>query len=387
MATLDGSARLGCSLLPFQDQNFQDCASMSNAAYWRRKLSAFLHDSPDKVIDLLDHEGRARSLAQREGFDPSETARKESDHAASAADRLPWPRSRIGEEILCRSEYDATDKSFRHPLGNAALGFEGDFKTALEALDVSHTTKPVAVSEDPRAAFFTVWRFWQNWASAKDERFAFLPADTRLPDHTIWNHLSITSALQGCYGGSQKEWSEAKRRNQPPPIPPDRPAFLLFTLGPVQEFIAPARNTRDLWSASYLLSYLIGAALRQIALDFGPDHILFPNLLNQPILDLLLRNELWNHIKTASGAELWKAFGYYSQGGKHRLLIPSLPNRFLAILPSKMAEHQDWNSPDLKGRTGANRYAPALVDVIRRQLESSGAVRPSSGEQNGTAAE
>ena len=30
------------------------------------------------------------------------------------------------------------------------------------------------VSDDPQAAFLTVWRFWQNWASAKDERFAFL---------------------------------------------------------------------------------------------------------------------------------------------------------------------------------------------------------------------
>ena len=46
--------------------------------------------------------------------------------------------------------------------------------TALQALDVSHTTKPVIVSDDPQAAFLTVWRFWQNWASAKDERFAFL---------------------------------------------------------------------------------------------------------------------------------------------------------------------------------------------------------------------
>ena len=133
---------------------------MSNDTYWRRKLSAFLHDSPDKVIDLLDHEGRAKSLAQTEGFDKSETARKESDYAASAADRLPWPRSRISEEILCRSDFDATDNAFRHPLGKAAISFEEDFKTALYALTVSHITKPVIVSEDPRAAFLTVWRFW-----------------------------------------------------------------------------------------------------------------------------------------------------------------------------------------------------------------------------------
>ena len=77
--------------------------STPNPEYWRRKLSAFLHDSPDKVISLLDHEDRALSLAQAEGFDPSETARRESDHAASAADRLPWPKSKFGTEVLCRS--------------------------------------------------------------------------------------------------------------------------------------------------------------------------------------------------------------------------------------------------------------------------------------------
>ncbi len=28
--------------------------------------------------------------------------------------------------------------------------------------------------------------------------------------------------------------------------------------------------------------------LRRIALDFGPDHVIFPNLCDQPIMDLLL---------------------------------------------------------------------------------------------------
>jgi hypothetical protein len=65
--------------------------SSPNDTYWCRKLSAYLHDSPDKVIALADHEDRARSLAQAEGFEPHEGVRKDSDHAASAADRLPWP--------------------------------------------------------------------------------------------------------------------------------------------------------------------------------------------------------------------------------------------------------------------------------------------------------
>lgn len=331
--------------------------STQNELYWRRKLSAYLHDSPDKVIELSGHAKRARSLAQREGFQAEENARKTSDHAASAADRLPWPKS-----AFCRSGFDATDRAIQHPLGQGQFDFPEGFKSAGQGLDVAHKTKPAIADDDPRAAFITLWRFWENWASSADSRFAFLPAETRLPDHTIWNHLAVTSALQGCYGGSQKEWQETKEKRLAPP-PPDKPAFLLFSIGPVQDFIAAARSTRDLWSGSYLLSYLVGTALKHIALDFGPDHVLFPNLLNQPILDLLLKSDLWDHVTAANGENLWQAFGYYDAEGKSRLLTPGLPNRFLTILPSEMAEHPQW-----KAKGGAVGYANHLEEKVHGML-------------------
>ncbi len=40
--------------------------------------------------------------------------------------------------------------------------------------------------------------------------------------------------------------------------------MLLFTIGPVQPFIAQARKTRDLWLGSFLLSTLMGAALSDL---------------------------------------------------------------------------------------------------------------------------
>ncbi len=338
---------------------------ITNPEYWRRKLSAFLHDSPDKVISLVDHEDRARSLAQVEGFAPSELARKATDHAASAADRLPWPVSKLGDQVLCRSEFDAADNAFKHPLGGAAIQFDSDFKTALQALEVAHVTRPRLVHEDdPRASFIAVWRFWQNWASSRDQRFAFLPAETRLPDHTIWNHLSVTSAMQGCYGGSQQQAGSSGQADSSV----DQPAFLLFSIGPVQDFIAAARNTRDLWSGSYLLSYLIGSTLARITMDFGPDHVIFPNLLQQPIHDLLLRKDLWDKHQTTAEGGLWRAFEYYSDDGKNRLLTPSLPNRFLALLPARMVEHPQWQGPDAQGHTGASCYAASLAKSLRSLL-------------------
>ncbi len=49
-------------------------------------------------------------------------------------------------------------------------------------------------------------------------------------------------------------------------------AMLLFSLGPVQSFIAQARKTRDLWLGSYLLSLLMEASMENIA----PSALIFP---------------------------------------------------------------------------------------------------------------
>ncbi|MGV3771286.1 MAG: type III-B CRISPR-associated protein Cas10/Cmr2 [Verrucomicrobiales bacterium] len=331
--------------------------------YWKRKIAAYLHDSPEKVVNILDHEHRARALSRTEEYNPEAKGRKEADWAASAADRLPWPLP-----AYCRSDFNASFHALKHPLGGSSISFDNQFHSSDEALTISHANKPEIGNGDPRSSFISIWKFWQNWASAADERFAFLPAETRLPDHTIWNHLSVTSALQGCFGGSIREWIEATASGNVPPPLLDRPAFLLFSIGPVQDFIAAARNTRDLWSGSYLLSYFAGSALSRIALDFGPDHVVFPTLAGQPIIDLLLKKELWDQVKTAAGDDLWKAFGYDTTSGKERLLTPSLPNRFMALLPSQMSEHGLWRTPDEMGRTGAAKYAAHLELVIRRQL-------------------
>ncbi len=48
--------------------------------------------------------------------------------------------------------------------------------------------------------------------------------------------------------------------------------MLLFSLGPVQSFIAQARKTRDLWLGSYLLSILMEAGMKGIE-----DHLVFPS--------------------------------------------------------------------------------------------------------------
>jgi CRISPR-associated protein Cmr2 len=313
--------------------------------FWQRKLAAFLHDSPDKVLSIVDHEQRARRISGHTL--PEEESRREADWAASAADRLPFPPSSTTKTPL---------SCFKHPLGGSSISLDEKKLPIGVAEEISQKTRPILNEMDARAAFIATWRFWRNWASSAHPDFALLPAETRLPDHTIWNHLAVTSAMQGCLGG--EPW---KRQSDTGLA--DRPCFLLFTIGPVQDFIAQARTTRDLWSGSYLLSYLISHVLKQISLDFGPDHVIFPNLCDVPLIDLMLKDEVWRESSTSDGNDLFTAFNYdKSSDEQQRLLTPALPNRFLAVLPATMAEHQHRGAAFASAET----YAEHLATDLRR---------------------
>ncbi len=93
------------------------------------------------------------------------------------------------------------------------------------------------------------------------------------------------------------------------------PALIKFQIGPVQDFIAAARSTRDLWSGSYLLSLLVAAGIRAI-----PNHqtaLIFPNPKGQPLL---------------KDTAMWQVEDPKS------LLTPNLPNLFVAKIAADQAE-------------------------------------------------
>lgn len=64
------------------------------------------------------------------------------------------------------------------------------------------------------------------------------------------------------------------------------PRYLIkLQIGPVQDFIAQARSTRDLWSGSYLLTWLMASGIKRLATDAGRDALIYPNLAKQPLVD------------------------------------------------------------------------------------------------------
>jgi hypothetical protein len=296
-----------------------------SGAMWKHKLAAFLHDPPSKCLDIRSHGERSAAAFRQAGFTDETVGEylRLADHTGAAADRLPFPRS---QPAGLNCAFDGVRNGFLHPLSGQKLPFHAEFKSQELVFDGEGSVQPVLSEESLaelagdderwRARFFAHWRLWPKHAAERDYRMALLPADTRIPDHSIWTHMGVVSALGGCAVGGEL-----------------KPAFLKFQLGQVQDFIAAARSIRDLWSGSYLLSWLMAAGMKALSAQVGPDAVIFPNLRGQPLFDLHWREELWNKVNISDQKSVWESLGWKNDS----LLTPNLPNVFLAVVPADRA--------------------------------------------------
>lgn len=306
------------------------------SALWQTKLAAWLHDPAEKALVLLrdraGHEGGTvkalrRSLgAQLAGAD--EDAIEQGDWWAAAADRpqfpaaegenlkrAAWAQVRFGSDPVIIQPLSA--ESFRiDDLNDAHVD-------ALKAVSLDHFLDLAALGgNDARLTFLALWRFGPETPAAElDKLWQVLPADTRVPDHSIWNHLDMVSALAGTHAG-------------------DRPALLAMSFGPVQGFIRQARSTSDLWAGSHLLSSLVWEGLKTLAGSLGPDAVVFPQLRGLAAVDAWLLDEA----QAAGQGEAWRERMGKAQPGlldsasdANPLFSAALPNKFLAIVPASRA--------------------------------------------------
>ena len=289
---------------------------MSDSKFWKQKLGAFLHDPPSKALEIPIY-GSSTKTGQTSSYE-RDSFERSADSFAASADRIPFPHFR-SDEFSCT--FDGVNNAFHHPLGDGKCEFEQILSSQELVKECQTLTSPEQLVQElpeierARAEFFAVWRLCPEWLSKMDARYAFLPADPRIPDHSIFLHDALTSAFAGCNG---------------------HPALLRFHLGPIQSFIAAARSTRDLWSGSFLLSWLITTGLTYLTGRIGPDTVIFPNLRKQPLFDLLWKKSLWDKLHFPS--DMCKSVEKSFQHEKQQLLTPNFPNVFLALVPSERAE-------------------------------------------------
>lgn len=305
---------------------------------WQTKLAAWIHDPAEKALVLLrdaaGHEGgtvaRLRealaSLIGNAGARDN-PAIKQGDRWAAAADRPQFPFAE-GENVR-RADWAqvrfAKTPLIVHPLSGDSFPLdklEDAHVEALKAVSLDHFTQLVALGgNDARLAFLALWRFGPDTpAPDLDKLWQVLPADTRVPDHSIWNHLDMVSALAGAFANG-------------------RPALLSMSFGPVQGFISQARSTSDLWAGSHLLSSLVWEGIRTLVAEIGPDALIFPQLRGLAAVDAWLLDEA----EAAGQGEAWrKRFEgsplMESISDANPLFSAALPNKFLAIVPADRAE-------------------------------------------------
>ncbi len=330
-----------------------------NNTLWQTKLAARLHDPAEKALVLLrdraGHEGgTVKDLQAILPLDEADKAAvKRADWWASAADRPQWPKDQWAQVHWTR------DPVLIHPVSGAEINLRSasDGLGDTELPDIKQRSfdhfkaLAEAVDGDSKKTLLAYWRFGPELTEEDDngklgKLWEQLPADTRVPDHSIWEHLDLTSAFAGAFAAD----------------PDGEVALLAMSIGPVQPFIASARSTSDLWAGSHLLSRLAWETMRPLCEALGPDAILFPRLRGVPQVDLWLRGQGLPDALFEKAA--WKKGGTDA----NPLFAAALPNRFVAVVPASQA------------RALAERCGQAARDwlqnlggqVVRRLLQTAG---------------
>lgn len=348
---------------------------MPQTILWQTKLHARLHDPAEKALVLLrdpaGHEGGSAQVLHRllgyqriaaANIDPDNTDAlhgalfkkgiptaiyntvRRADWWAAAADRPQWPLQEItvsttaGQPLTLKiadwAQVRWTKKPVLiHPLTGTEFNL-GDYgglaDTDLDDLKsrsfehFAGLVQPGSKADGEVDWFRTLLAFWRFGQSLREDNdngtlgllWPLLPADTRVPDHSIWDHLDLTSAFAGAFAAD----------------PDGEAALLTVALGPVQSFIEAARSTSDLWAGSHLLARLAWQAMKPVCLALGPDAILFPRLRGVPQVDVWLRDECGLPAALFDECE-WT----HSATDANPLFSAALPNRFVAIVPRSMA--------------------------------------------------
>lgn len=312
--------------------------SKRDANYWDTKLRVYLHDPFTKPLRIPGHEGQAAKLLEALGLGKlDKEVYQAADMLASGMDRAQLPGYNADPSQNGAIDFGQHPR-LTHPTGKAEpLKLElptelakGDFQTidaltdtVAEFLNSKHSIGSKAEQgslsdqfhDDPDG--FAPVRFLyvhlllrrelaRNDIGGLGALWPRLPADTRIPDHSVWQHNGLVSALHSCLNLSKRKQA----------------SLLVYSLTPVQGFLSRARKLRDYWTGSVLLSWLAFCGIRAVIETLGPDHVLYPSLIDQPLVDEYLQQRFRD----------WSGFE------RNKLLkdasIASFPNKFVCLVPA-----------------------------------------------------
>ncbi|MDS3861701.1 type III-B CRISPR-associated protein Cas10/Cmr2 [Thermosynechococcaceae cyanobacterium BACA0444] len=308
--------------------------------FWQAKIWGILHDPVFKALHNNSSGRGGNSFWRRlavmqswvsENWDPEETNRNflkwilQADYLASASDRgaigslqIPVDYDQEGLEITHLLSGDKLQLRLKTDVHQRILSSR---KESLQFFENSLLNPEIATEQDIQKVFWWLWRclpIEAQRAFGDDEKLLLMPAETRLPDSSIWSHVSTTSALAGALAGYDLEAENVPKWQQKTA---SRPYLGIFSFSPIQELIKASRKLRDFWAGSWILHYLSAHVCWKLARKYGPDALIYPNLFQQPLIDHWLR-------------EQYPEFhDWIPEPTAQQLLTAGFPNVIVMILP------------------------------------------------------
>ncbi len=314
----------------------------STSAFWQAKIWGLLHDPLMKSLykDKSDKNKTQQKiweevLQELGNSNPADLKQqiKEADFIAAASDRPAWDQDNerghvdythakglhVSHLLSGNPQFVVIDgRTNAHPGQDKEL----DGRAAVIIREqLFPLLKGLSEEEQHQKAFWWLWRCLPV-AMAREfgENTALLPADTRIPDCSVWSHNSSVSSLAGTL--VKQDDSDQSR-----------PYLAIFSMTPVQEMIKASRKMQDFWAGSWLLHYLSAKVCWKWACKYGPDSLVYPSLYAQPLIDHWLLRQRW------SDFDKW-----IDEPSPKQLLTAGFPNVLVAVLPKHVVSNRKGNA-------------------------------------------
>ena len=313
--------------------------STSSLEYWENKFIAYMHDPFDKAISIKDHEKRSAKYIELFGLQrPNIEFWKKADAIAAGFERGVLPGYEKDSDKSGAIDFLENNAILTHPIADdskqnnkATIGFDISdinqnkvfdkiyefLRKEINNLGAMQRGK-IEFVENLKRYLFYVHFFLRHRLAYKNvgglgSIWYRIPADTRIPDHSIWEHNALTSALSSILNMSNDNHENI--------------GLMVLSITPVQGFINKARKLRDFWVGSLILSWLAFEGILWIIENLGFDHIIYPSLFDQTLMLDYLKT-VWDlSIDSLDVKNIVKNDD-----------IASFPNKFMFLIPLSFAD-------------------------------------------------
>lgn len=353
------------------------------------KTAALLHDPPHKAWIVLGkyrvlgrdgkaHEREAERLAKelldgtvlKEAFSYLKGDEvKEADKLAASIDRALHAAVEEGAPWGALHVANMFDPVKKFPGENPRLvpdaGRVGEFVRELREVIQEISRKGDAITAY-HALYALMEPVWFNKVGLVG------PADTRIPNHTIFDHLyAVASAVNIMSSGSVGGY------------------IVLLDIAGIQYFVSKARKTVDYWAGSWLVSALSWYLVRDAVELLGPDCLVMPTArLNPFYVTWLLgraRKRKYSNLENA----LKKYLGPVAGRGWPR--HPIMPGTAVLVLPegalrllSGSAVHAGEDEAEALRKYFIERFADGwrrVVDSVISSAREGGSLPPGEADR------